>query len=232
MNRVGNSKMIRKLLFKLAHKEDKDIEIPNSLIFEQAFNYIKDLIRGKLYKVGIDTKGKIFIGKKTKIYGKKYCHFENNVRLGKNCQINAYSRKGIIIGENSKIGDGSVVRCSMIQHLGQGLVIGRNTSFDSNCFFGASGLIMIGNDVIGGRDIKFHAENHIYGDKDKLIREQGTSSIGISVGNNCWIGSNVTFLDGTIIGDGTIVAAGAVVTGTFPNNVIIGGVPAKVIKQR
>ena len=54
----------------------------------------------------------------------------------------------------------------------------------------------------------------------------------VAIGNNCWIGAKATILDGTKIGDGCIVAAGAVVKGEFPDNVIIGGVPAKIIKHR
>ena len=41
----------------------------------------------------------------------------------------------------------------------------------------------------------------------------------------------MTFLDGCVVGDNCVVAAGAVVKGIFPSNVIIGGVPAKVLKQ-
>ena len=52
------------------------------------------------------------------------------------------------------------------------------------------------------------------------------------IGSNCWIGAKATILDGVHIGDGCIVAAGAVVTKSFPDNVIIGGVPAKIIKYR
>ncbi len=45
---------------------------------------------------------------------------------------------------------------------------------------------------------------------------------------NCWIGAKVTILDGTIIGDNSVVAAGAVVRGQFPDNCVIGGIPAKI----
>ena len=50
------------------------------------------------------------------------------------------------------------------------------------------------------------------------------------MGNNVWIGAKVTFLDGSFVDDNSIVAAGAVVNGIYPNNSIIGGVPAKIIK--
>ena len=52
----------------------------------------------------------------------------------------------------------------------------------------------------------------------------------IHIGKNVWIGSNATVLPGVSIGDGAIVAAGAVVTKDVPENTIVGGVPAKVIR--
>lgn len=65
-----------------------------------------------------------------------------------------------------------------------------------------------------------------------LIKNQGVSNKGIKIGNNCWIGSNVTFLDGSELADGCVVAAGAVVTKKFSENSVIGGVSAKIIKIR
>ena len=55
---------------------------------------------------------------------------------------------------------------------------------------------------------------------------------GIKIGKNCWIGSKVTILDSVEIGSGCILAAGSVITKSFPDNSIIGGVPAKLIKMR
>lgn len=52
----------------------------------------------------------------------------------------------------------------------------------------------------------------------------------VIIGKNCWLGNNVTILKNSEIGENTIVATGAVVAGKFPANVIIGGVPAKIIK--
>jgi hypothetical protein len=53
----------------------------------------------------------------------------------------------------------------------------------------------------------------------------------IVIGNNVWIGANVTVVPGVTIGDGAIIAAGAVVTKDMPSNVIVGCVPAKIIKK-
>lgn len=53
----------------------------------------------------------------------------------------------------------------------------------------------------------------------------------VVIGENVWIGNNVTILKDSHVGDNSIVAAGAVVSGRFPENVIIGGVPAKIIRS-
>ncbi|CAM4364096.1 hypothetical protein [Gillisia limnaea] len=63
-------------------------------------------------------------------------------------------------------------------------------------------------------------------------RRNKVGEIGsVIVGKNVWIGNNVTILKNSNIGENSIVATGAVVAGVFPSNVIIGGVPAKIIKK-
>lgn len=53
----------------------------------------------------------------------------------------------------------------------------------------------------------------------------------ITIGNNCWLGANVTVCPGVKIGDGCVVGAGAVVTSDMPDNSLILGVPAKAVRQ-
>lgn len=53
----------------------------------------------------------------------------------------------------------------------------------------------------------------------------------VTIGNDVWIGGNVTILPGVNIGDKAVIAAGAVVTKDVPANTVAGGVPAKVIKE-
>ena len=109
--------------------------------------------------------------------------------------------------------------------------MGNNSAIGDYTHFGASGGIFIGDDVIMGSYISFHSENHNFNDTTKLIREQGVTSKGIILGSNIWVGAKVTFLDGSKVGNNCVVAAGAVVNNIFPDNVVIGGVPAKILKH-
>ena len=143
------------------------------------------------------------------------------------------SKDGVNIGKNCVIGENSRIECTgTIRNIGKGFSMGDNSTFGSDCYFGSAGGIEIGNNVIAGQYIRFHSENHVFDDLNELIKDQGVTYLGIKVGNNCWIGAGAVFLDGAEIGDGCVVAANAVVTNKFPENAVIGGVPAKIIKIR
>jgi len=140
---------------------------------------------------------------------------------------------GVFIGDNVVLGRNTRIECTGgLSSLGKGVKIGNRTTFGNDCIFGAAGGIEIGEDVVAGQFIRFHSENHNYNDLTKPIREQGVTHKGIVIGNNCWIGAGVVFLDGAKLGNGCVVGANAVVTKEFSDNSVIGGVPARVIKQR
>ena len=175
---------------------------------------------------------KVFLGKNCYISHKPNILFRKNVTIENDVTIDGYAKNKLIFGDNVKVGAYSLVSCtSHLSKYGVGLTIGNNSAFGRFTEFGAAGGIEIGDDVIAGSYISFHSENHNFSDSSLLIREQGVTSKGIKIGNNVWIGAKATFLDGAIIGNNCVVAAGAVVNGIFPNNVIIGGVPAKILKE-
>lgn len=223
--------MIRFIFQKLLHKSGKsyiiDPKIPNALIYIILSKRFFMLVRG-FFK----TDKKVFIGRNTIIHNVANISFGKNVTIYNNCQIDGFSSEKIQFGDCVKIGSYSTLSVtSHLSKLGKGLKIGNNSAVGQFTEFGAAGGIEIGNDVIMGSYISFHSENHNFNDNTKLIREQGVTSKGIKIGNNVWVGAKVTFLDGCIVGNNSVVAAGAVVNGNYPDNSIIGGIPAKVLKS-
>jgi acetyltransferase-like isoleucine patch superfamily enzyme len=93
------------------------------------------------------------------------------------------------------------------------------------------GPVTIGNHVNLAQGITVTALNHNFKDTSKRIDEQGISTKPVVIGNDVWIGANAVVLPGVTIGRHVVVAAGAVVTDNVPDNVVVGGVPAKIIKQ-
>lgn len=100
-------------------------------------------------------------------------------------------------------------------------------SFGNECFvnnyFSATSLqsISIGNNCLFGEGVKIYDHNHNYKDKDKLIGDQGFTSKEVVIGNNCWIGSNVTILAGVMIGDNCVIGANCLIYKDIPSNSIV-----------
>lgn len=219
--------IFQKLLKKTGKNYSIDSDIPNSLFFNFLINRIFMLTRGLLI-----TQKKVFLGKGCNLKNVKNITFGKNVTIEKCTTIDGYATNKLQIGDGSRIGAYSLITCtSHMSKYGKGIIIGSNSAIGQFSEFGASGGIVIGNDVIMGSYISFHSENHNFNNTSKLIREQGVTSRGIILGNNIWVGAKVTFLDGCVVGDNSVIAAGAVVNGIFPNNVVIGGIPAKILKN-
>lgn len=110
---------------------------------------------------------------------------------------------------------------------GKNLTVGKNVFFNSGCKFQDQGGITIGDGTLIGHNVVLASLNH---ELDPSHRQNLCPS-PIKIGRNVWIGSNSTILPGVTIGDGAVVAAGAVVSKDVPENAIVGGVPAKFIKN-
>jgi len=90
--------------------------------------------------------------------------------------------------------------------------------------------IEIGDNVLVGTSVTVLDSD--FHEIDPAKRLTGTPKTGkVVIGDNVWIGDRVMILKGTTIGENSVVAAGAVVSGEFPANVVIGGVPAKIIRE-
>ncbi len=210
-----------------------DENISSSLILSFSFNKIIALLRS-LKALSI-TKGKkkVFLGKSVEFFNKKNIELGNNVNIGDFVKLYALGRNLLSVGDNVNIGSFSqVVISTTFNNLGEYIKIENNVSIGEFSYLGGAGGLEIGEDTIIGQYFSAHPENHNYTDNNLLIRKQGVKRKGIKIGSNCWIGSKVTILDGVTIGNNCIIAAGAVVTKAFPENVLIGGVPAKILKDK
>ncbi|WP_175640166.1 acyltransferase [Metabacillus schmidteae] len=115
----------------------------------------------------------------------------------------------------------------------QNISIGDNTFINNGCFlWGApEGKIVIGNDVLFGPSVKLIASNHGTS-RDDLIRKNPWYDGDIIIEDDVWIGANTVILKGVKIGKGSVIAAGAIVNKDVAPYTIVGGIPARKLKDR
>lgn len=113
--------------------------------------------------------------------------------------------------------------------------IGKNCSFGSWNHISASNSITIGDGLLTGKWVTIVDNSHGGTDKEDLqVRPWSRPVISkgpIVIGKNVWIGDKATILPGLTIGDGVLIGANAVVTMDIPAYCIVGGNPARIIKQ-
>ena len=110
---------------------------------------------------------------------------------------------------------------------GKNIVVGKNVFINACCKFQDQGGIVIGNGVLIGHNVTLATLNH----DERPEYRQNIYPKPIKIGDNVWIGSNATILQGVTIGDGAIIGANAVVTKDVPQNSVVAGVPAKIIRK-
>jgi acetyltransferase-like isoleucine patch superfamily enzyme len=108
---------------------------------------------------------------------------------------------------------------------GRNISFGRHVFLNAGCRFQDQGGITIGNNCLLGHGATLVTLNHDFSPE----RRADLHPAPIHIGNDVWLGANVTILPGVTIGDGAIIAAGAVVTKDVEAGTIVGGVPAKKI---
>lgn len=110
--------------------------------------------------------------------------------------------------------------------------IGSNVSIQAGCYIDGYGGLKISNDVSIGHSTSIMTYDHGWDDPGRPIRENELSVEPVKIADDVWIGCGVRLLKGTVLGRRTIVGAGAVVNKAFPDGfVVLGGVPAKVIRK-
>jgi len=111
------------------------------------------------------------------------------------------------------------------------LVIGDRCVIGARACITAHESIEIADDVWFGQDVFVSDASHGYQDPDQPIGRQFGEHQPVRIGPGSWIGHGAMILPGTTIGRNVVVAAGSVVRGAVPDHTVVGGVPARMIRQ-
>lgn len=126
-------------------------------------------------------------------------------------------------------GTGSYIEPSISFDYGFNIHVGKNFYANFNSIFLDICPITIGDNCMFGPNVQLYAATHpLHPVKRNSGLEYGKP---ITIGDNVWLGGGVVITPGVTLGDNVVVAAGAVVTKSFPDNCVIGGNPAKIIKE-
>jgi acetyltransferase-like isoleucine patch superfamily enzyme len=135
-----------------------------------------------------------------------------NLRIGRGCEISSFVKIKATNGE---------------------LTIGNDVDIGSGCFIAAdSGGVTIGDHTMIGPNVAIAGVNYRYDRLDVPIVRQGTTSKGICIGKDVWIGAGAVILDGANVGDHCIISPNSVVSGTLAPGSVAQGQPARSIFVR
>lgn len=129
-------------------------------------------------------------------------------------------------------GGGSIGAGTLLLHP-ENIYLGKRTYINGGVIAAdPSTTITFGNDCMVSYGVHIRTDSHRHDRADISMIDQGHYSRSISIGDNVWIGFGAQIMCGVTVGSNSIVGAGAVVTKDVPENVIVGGVPARTIGLR
>jgi serine acetyltransferase len=147
------------------------------------------------------------------VYNERYLSIGDETLIGPNVCLTAG-----ISGEQEMLS-------SPVVSIGKKCIIGRGSHIIGHW------SIQLGDEIQTGPYVYITDQNHSYENPDEPVGWQTATVAAVRIGSGSWLGANVVILPGTVLGRNTTVAAGAVVRGEFPDHVVLGGVPAKILRH-
>jgi acetyltransferase-like isoleucine patch superfamily enzyme len=188
-------------------------------------------IRGVIYRMLLHMDGWAAIENHVRL------RFANNIRLGHGSYLDqgVYLHacpNGIEIGENTIIMHGAVLHVYNFRDIPHSkITIGQDSLVGEYSVIRGQGGVSIGDRVYTSPFTQIIAVNHVFEDPGRPFVDQGITAQGIKIENDVWIGSGAIITDGVCVGNGAVIAAGAVVTQDVPPHTVVGGVPARELKN-
>jgi acetyltransferase-like isoleucine patch superfamily enzyme len=147
--------------------------------------------------------------------------------IGPGCSLEVRPGAVIELGRWSWLGHGCKVRCH------EGVVsIGAKSVLGQECTISAYQHVSIGRECVIADRVMLIDFDHGMVEVERPIRLQGIYKRDVRVGNNVWIGYGACILRGITVGDNAVIGTSAVVTKAVPENAVVAGVPARVIRMR
>ena len=127
------------------------------------------------------------------------------------------------------VGDRFFVEPTIYFSYGVNITIGNHFYANHDVMLCDEGKITIGNDVKFGPKVGLYTPQHPL---DPAVRRTEAERVSpITIGNDVWVGGGASILPGVTLGNNVIVGAGSVVTHSFPDNVIVVGNPARILRE-
>lgn len=193
------------------------------------------LARGLYWKMRFGrAEGPVLCGRGIHIEHPRYIRSGPRLNLEDGVEIVGLSKRGLTFGTRCTVGRLATIRPTnvLLDEPGEGLLMGDHSNIGAYSYIGCSGWIDIGSHVMMGPRVSLLAENHNIDRTDIPMKDQGVTRSFIRIQDDCWIGAGSTILAGVTVGRGSVIAAGAVVTHDIKSETIVGGVPAREIRQR
>jgi len=163
--------------------------------------------------------------------------FANHLQLGRGAYLDqgVYIHacpQGVTIGPGTLVMHGAVLHVYNFRDLPHaGIRIGRDSLIGEYTVIRGQGGVTIGDRVYTSPMVQIIAVNHVFDDPQRSFVEQGITTEGIVIEDDVWIGSGAVITDGVRVGQGAVIAAGAVVTRDVDAHTVVGGVPARLLRE-
>jgi acetyltransferase-like isoleucine patch superfamily enzyme len=188
-------------------------------------------LRAILYRLILHMDGYAAIERNVRLRFASHIRLARGSYLDEGVYIHACP-SGVEIGANTLVMHGAVLHVYNFRNLPHaGIRIGRDSLIGEYTIIRGQGGVTIGDRVYTSPMTQLIAVNHVFDDPSRPFIEQGITAQGIVIEDDVWLGANAVITDGVRVGKGAVVAAGAVVTRDVPPHTVVGGVPAKVIKE-